>query len=323
MNIVKIKQKHVLQNPHLYNSASHPPNALLTTLPSIGIQVTPERSSIRYSFWHPFILDTQHIDRKNIRIVDLTSTYARLLIGASESGILRGRKPESYKIDLPDRGFFDQLFRTPSRTPQGYFLRFDTTSAKDGVAAHRPLKTPLDVIERLVTSRRALNAIKDCFDESQPIRLYFIPFDPTFDTRNEYRCFSAPTSPICPAPRLTAISQYHCTERSHHPTTPHFMTSLLRKVQTLHYHILEHAQIFCPKVANSLRDQGFVFDVRCLPDATEVQLIDLNEFGVAGRCGSALFHWITDAEVLYGGRREVEMRVVDAKSKRESLCFWR
>jgi hypothetical protein len=41
-----------------------------------------------------------------------------------------------------------------------------------------------------------------------------------------------------------------------------------------------------------------------------VQLVELNEFGVASRSGSALFHWITDAELLHGGKENVEIRIV-------------
>lgn len=46
-----------------------------------------------------------------------------------------------------------------------------------------------------------------------------------------------------------------------------------------------------PQTAQALWEQGFVFDVRCFATG-EVQMIDLNEFGLAGRTESALFHWI-------------------------------
>ncbi|ERF69229.1 hypothetical protein EPUS_01186 [Endocarpon pusillum Z07020] len=77
-----------------------------------------------------------------------------------------------------------------------------------------------------------------------------------------------------------------------------------------------------PDTAQGLRDQGFVFHVRYLA-GIDVQLIGLDEFGIASRCGSALFHWLIDAELLYGGREEVEMRVVARKTKRERVRAWK
>ncbi len=178
------------------------------------------------------------------------------------------------------------------------------------------------MIECLVTSQRAINAINSCLVDARPIAIYFIPFDPSFDTRNEYRCFSCPVSPICPAPKVTAISQYRWTERGRHRPSEKFTTFLLQRIQQLHHEILDYAKMWDPETSDGLRDQGFVFDVRYLA-GLEVQLIELNEFGIAGRCGSALFHWLTDAEVLYGGREEVELRLVARKTKRERVRAWR
>lgn len=322
MNIVKLKLEHVLENMHMFNSGPHPPDSLLTTLPSLGVQEPPETSLTRYGFWYPLILGTQHVNRRKLKVVDLTPSYSRLLIGASESGTTTGRVPESYEPDLLESGLFNKLFETLLCSPQGYFLRFDTASAQDSVHAPRALKSPADVIERIVTSQQAINAIRECFNESQPIRHYFVPFDASFDTRNEYRCFSAPVSPVCKTQKVTAVSQYRWTERGYHRSTGKFMTALLERIHTLHRNILDYAQLFSPKVAQGLRDEGFVFDVRCLRGG-EVQLIDLNGFGIASRCGSALFHWITDAELLYGGKDEVEIRVVCRKTKREHLRFWK
>lgn len=65
-----------------------------------------------------------------------------------------------------------------------------------------------------------------------------------------------------------------------------------------------------------LEEKGFVFDVAAMrgtgdgKQSYEVQLVELNPFGATTGCGSALFHWIRDAKMLYGLEKEdVEIRV--------------
>ena len=73
-------------------------------------------------------------------------------------------------------------------------------------------------------------------------------------------------------------------------------------------------------VLERLRDEGWVFDVYDAAGGAagtepengmgdEVQLVKVNPFGAMSGCGSCLFHWIRDAEVLYGVREECEIRV--------------
>jgi hypothetical protein len=63
----------------------------------------------------------------------------------------------------------------------------------------------------------------------------------------------------------------------------------------------------------SLNKEGFVFDVYVHregdADMDEVQLLELNPFGLASGCGSCLFNWVTDAETLYGNKEEIEVRL--------------
>jgi hypothetical protein len=147
------------------------------------------------------------------------------------------------------------------------------------------LKSSADVIERIVTSQRAINAIEEYVRETSPIRLYFLPFDPTFDTRKEYRCFSAPISPICSEAKLTAISQYRWDSRWTESrwyaigSTSAYLAHLLDRAQTFQQNFLSWAKTMDPEIARGLREQGFVFDVRCIKGG-EVQVIDLRSFGV-------------------------------------------
>jgi hypothetical protein len=311
MKIVKLNLKHVLDNVDSFNSCSHPPDSLLTTLPSLGVQEPPDVSLTDWGFWCPLILFSQNVGRHSVRVINLIPSYAELLVEASKSAIITRQVPETHKRDLLDSSAFKRLFEDPSKS---YFLRFANASAKDGVRAHRALKTSADVIERIVTSQRAIRAIEECVRETLPVRLYFVPFDRTFDTRKEYRCFSAPISPICNEPKLTAISQYRWESRWTGSrwyairSTNAYLAHLHDRAQTFQQNILSWAKTMDPETAEGLREHGFVFDVRCIKGG-EVQLIDLKSFGVTSKTGSALFHWIEDAVLLYGGKEEVEIRV--------------
>ena len=73
----------------------------------------------------------------------------------------------------------------------------------------------------------------------------------------------------------------------------------------LYDQILKHAGVEKDEVI----ENGFVFDVVENAQTHEVQLLELNCFGAMTGCGACLFHWIKDAEILYGLREGVEMRV--------------
>ena len=45
--------------------------------------------------------------------------------------------------------------------------------------------------------------------------------------------------------------------------------------------------------------RGFSFDVLNTAGGKSFLLVELNSFGVRGACGSCLFQWITDQEILH------------------------
>jgi hypothetical protein len=57
--------------------------------------------------------------------------------------------------------------------------------------------------------------------------------------------------------------------------------------------------------------QGFTFDVAFDRDNNSTKLVEVNPFGVRSPCGSCLFHWIRDRQLLEGRAtdRELEFRV--------------
>ncbi|KAI9696229.1 MAG: hypothetical protein M1836_005782 [Candelina mexicana] len=75
-----------------------------------------------------------------------------------------------------------------------------------------------------------------------------------------------------------------------------------------------------------LEEEGFIVDVRYLEEENDssddgadddnnndhgkgVQLVELNPCGAMSKADCCLFHWIRDAEALYGMRNEVEFRI--------------
>ena len=89
----------------------------------------------------------------------------------------------------------------------------------------------------------------------------------------------------------------------------------MRSSETLLDEIAQHFEGLAPSVEDGkgvlkrLRRDGFVFDVLETPDG-DVQLVELNMFGPLSGCGSCLFEWITNSEVLYGEKEGVVLRVV-------------
>jgi hypothetical protein len=61
-------------------------------------------------------------------------------------------------------------------------------------------------------------------------------------------------------------------------------------------------------ILKRLRTEGFVFDIFQAANG-EMQLLEINPFGAMSGCGSCLFHWIEDADMLYGASQEVEVRL--------------
>jgi hypothetical protein len=113
---------------------------------------------------------------------------------------------------------------------------------------------------------------------------------------------------------VTAVSQYSWHKSS-------LLAELPREqLEKEMNHLLEgiariHGEIMVYSVENgtkeSLNKEGFVFDVYVHRGARvgEVQLLELNPFGIASGCGSCLFNWVTDVETLYGNKEEIEVRL--------------
>ena len=198
--------------------------------------------------------------------------------------------------------------------PQGLFLRLDACSPKDGVQGTKPIRNLQQILLRLTSSGRAMSSISRLLGTDSPIILYFLPFNIEMNTALEYRVF-------CPPPNgdVAAVSQYkwHAQSDFHHrpeEQTVQIAETVMKEVRRIHADITNYE--LADEPAKLLRSQGFTFDVMFDEKASSCALIELNCFGSRSGCGSCLFHWLRDEEVLYGngpkdekGEVEVEFRI--------------
>ncbi|KAJ7500216.1 hypothetical protein B0H11DRAFT_1996667 [Mycena galericulata] len=307
----------IAQGTELFNACPCDPSRLEPNLATRIPTAIPDVRPTFYGPWMDLIMRLRNINPRDVHTVTLTPYYAKTLLDASTVAMLIGRISESHKEDLLDPSPFDHLFQQlPTLTPDApsvrYFARYDAASPKDS-----PLRAPLTssqaVVDVLATSERSRFAISAALGDDSPVRIYFAPWDDMMDTRGEYRVFCAPTSTYHPRPsRVTAVSQY-----SWHK--PSLLADLSRaQIEGEIAHLLQgveriHGEIMAHSVENGMNEllnkEGFVFDVYVHTGTREVQLLELNPFGVASNCGSCLFNWVTDAETLYGGKNEIEVRL--------------
>lgn len=112
--------------------------------------------------------------------------------------------------------------------------------------------------------------------------------------------------------RITATSQYkwRCAYQRPNlsPAKKDAEKALLSAVD-IHLKILAcAAKLPNNKVWQNLHLEGFIFDI-FEAETGEMQLLEIHAFGAMSGCSSCLFHGIEDVLLLYGERREVEVRL--------------
>ncbi|KAI3327726.1 hypothetical protein HD806DRAFT_483757 [Xylariaceae sp. AK1471] len=272
-------------------------------------------SEAPYSFkrWLPLILISRDVSAQTIH---LTRSQTKLLLDATQASVSIREINRIYREDLEVEIYPSlAVLHFP---PEGLFMRFDACSAKDGVSKiprKRSLHSSEEIVRRIVTSPRARNALHNALlEEWQPgqmFDLFFLPFNPHMRSEFEYRVFCPPGTE-----RIAAISQY----RWHHPW--HFKDrSEVEKRKIAEYIAAEAEKIRADimvdldekdKLDALFLQQGFTFDVFYDEEEKSFQLVELNVFGVLSACGSCLFNWICDREVLEGkaANDELEFRVM-------------
>ena len=275
----------------------------------------PIPSNKPYSFdrWLPLILRSRGLQPSALQIVSLTRTQVSVLNQAARASIHTRVLNRAYAEDLEDDVYpaFNQLVFPP----EGLFMRLGACSAKDGVQM-TPGKASLHSVDEIVlllsTSQRAWGSLTNIMNsEASEAQIYFLPYDARMKTEAEYRVFCMPESL-----RITAVSQY----RWHKPWV--FSDRSGDEMSALAGEILKGIEDVLSDIIGELQDegendlddllrtQGFTFDILYDEKTRLAALIELNTFGVRSACGSCLFQWVNDRELLYGNEPGgVEFRI--------------
>lgn len=305
MKLGKVDSKDVDEHPENYNSFFH------TALEAPDL-IIPTETPQHFSRWLPLISRSQRISPHLIQTITLTPTQGRLLISAAQASI------HTRKINrLEAEEIFETVhptFSTLTFPPQGLFLRFDASSPKDGERGTKPLTSIDEIVLRVTTSHRAMNAITRLLEDSAiSIPLYFLPFNSKMRTDKEFRVFCPPGEGI-----IAAISQYKWHARSifaqmGEEERRKLLWRVFEGVQEVHEEILGVVRQRGDEMDALLLRQGFTFDVMWDEEERRCQLIELNSFGTRSGCGTCLFHWLRDGDILYGRKsgngKQIEFRI--------------
>lgn len=298
MKLVQIYHGHVLadmnkQHPSAFNTSFH------TAEEAPGHDV-PSEEPYSLKRWLPLILRLRVLPEDAAQTVTLTPSQGRLLIAAAAGSVQTGTINRMYAEELEED--IIPAFSSLSFPPQGLFMRLDACSAKDG-ARRDPdkasLNSPEDILHLLVTSTRARNAMVASLDKGAPIVVYFLPFDARMGSANEYRVFCPPGGK-----KVSAISQYQWYkpwkfEQKHRDDVFGHIRRVKDKSEMIRLHIIQELQQG-DEMDDLLLQQGFTFDIMFDDSTGKCDLIELNVFGIRSACGSCLFHWVKDWEILSG-----------------------
>lgn len=164
-----------------------------------------------------------------------------------------------------------------------WFVKLNSVSPKDRSVSGKELKydNPVDIILRLTECNRTFTFICEDPDSCIVLRKWYdIP------RSMEFRCFIRKN-------KLRAISQYHCDD---------FFPELIGKKE----YILSKIKEFYMKNSSRIPYEDAVMDI-CILNK-EVYLIEFNQFGAETACGSCLYNWDLDYQILYHSE-ECDMRI--------------
>ncbi|RFU33716.1 hypothetical protein B7463_g2606, partial [Scytalidium lignicola] len=292
MKLVIIDSHLVDEEPDNYDSNFHSAE----DAPGLGI---PNEKASHFKRWLPLILRSQNIDPNKIQTICLSQSQGRLLLDAAQSSLHTRKLNGMYAEELADD--IVPVFSKLIFPPEGLFLRLDSCSPKDGTGTTKPLRTTEEIILRLTTSHRAMRAVTDLLRRDIPsIDLIFLPHNDRMKPDHEFRVFCAP-----PLAKIRGVSQY----RWHEPfvfrgrpmdEVEDITKKVMKGIELIREEILEEAKTGKGGELDALvPKQGFTFDVIYDELTGKTSLIELNSFGARSGCGSCLFHWIRDRNVLY------------------------
>ena len=212
---------------------------------------------------------------------EFTLQESNYLKQSCQIGILTGKWPKLYDEELTQI-----MERLQKHWLDGrYFIRFDSASPKDG-EGNFPITNPKDLIMLLITSQRSLASLSSGYR-----KLYFMEFNPEFDSKKEVRVFVKDN-------KVTCISQYHWDEPCYFSKLNDDQLMILAK------NIINEVELnLIPLITNKININNFTVDYLVKEDLT-LKIIELNSFGYWLAAGSCLFNWIIDRNILYDKMNE-------------------
>jgi len=261
-----------------FNSNNHDPDEFehLNVKP-----ITSEEYEARLNPFSSFL----HLlpNSNDIKQIHLKKLHVNLLIQIGKIASIRGKLPKSFQDEFelilnqlaPEyASFFDGL----------YFVKFDRCSLKDGIHGPGPYNSLEMVLTSLITSARCVRSMTKGNDV-----LYLVPWNSRMTRDREFRVFVYESE-------ITAISQYVWDTD---------MNLEMLDLIDFGNRIREFQQT---NISPHWKSTDYSFDVYV--GDKEIELIELNSFGVQLAAASCLFHWIHDFDQLYGRTDHVEFRVV-------------
>lgn len=318
------------QNFNTHHHSQHDISLLVPEFPHSKPENSTHDPWILLSPWLDLISLSQGFNPgTDIYRILLPKIFCTRVLRASTVALIMGRLATSDEEDLSesfpqtttDGTLLDSLF-SENQTKK-FFVRMDPCSLKDAVIGQGPVKNVRDLWTRLATSARGTTGIASLLStesssrhpvaEEQPVYIYLLPWRETMNTSLEYRVFCAPGG----LGKISAISQYSWHKPWYHAFESdekqiQVVQKVWRGIQDIHTEIMAHSAM-----SQSLKERGFSFDIfdpsttTAKNDGGKMELIELNHSGAMSGCGSALFHWLDDARLLYGLKtpHEVEFRV--------------
>lgn len=272
----------------------------------------PVPSSFPYAFdrWLPLILESRGLDPSVCQTVSLSRSQIATILNAAKSSIHTGELSRAFGEDLEDE--VHPAFTGLRFPPEGLFMRLGACSLKDSATGGQlAARSVEDAVRQISTSLRAYITLTNILKtDDTSAKILCVPFDARMDTAQEYRVFCVPETL-----RISAVSQYKWHKpwvfASKSPTERQEISeTIMQGISSVHASIIARLQ---PRGSNALDDmvysQGFSFDVLNVAGGDSFLLVELNSFGIRGACGSCLFQWVKDKDILYQTTGPVQFRV--------------
>ena len=190
--------------------------------------------------------------------------------------------------DLATAGCKIQLNEGP------YFIRCDECSTKD-VHSYRPVSYASlgEFLKDIVLSKR-LSAFLNDGRQGENFTIIVCKWMPWVNMEKEFRVFIQNK-------RITAISQYVWHKVLSWSPTAENVADMVQFVETLFNKDLIHAEDISMDLYVGSELDG---------PSSSIKLVELGPFGGHTGCGSCLFHWVRDQQILYNGKGDIVVRLL-------------